>query len=134
MTTSPVMTLTDELLAELEEAARNADRAAWQFYSKGEWHTGMDENRHYENTVGAGYSVRDLYAHFNPATILALVERVRELEKDAARYRWAKDNASLIFDEEARFPAESGQIIYSTMPSRRELDAAIDAAMQEAPK
>ncbi|ROM29319.1 hypothetical protein BK645_10135 [Pseudomonas protegens] len=51
------------------------------------------------------------------------------LRVDADRYQWLRDRASVILSEEVGFTAESGQRIYSTMPTQRELDSAIDAAM-----
>ena len=52
-----------------------------------------------------------------------------ELRKDAERYRWLRDGASVILNKEVGFTAESGAKIYSTIPSQRELDSAIDASM-----
>ena len=51
------------------------------------------------------------------------------LRKDAERYEWLRSGASVILNKEAQFTAESGSKIYSTMPTQRELDSAIDAAM-----
>lgn len=33
----------------------------WQYFSNGQWHTGMNTHNHRENTEGAGYQTRDLY-------------------------------------------------------------------------
>lgn len=51
------------------------------------------------------------------------------LEREAERYRWVRDNADVSFDEQQHFPTSTGVWIYSTSPSRRELDAAIDTAL-----
>lgn len=60
----------------------------------------------------------------------AAVQRAAEMEADAARYRWLRENADVSFDETQHFPSSSGVWIYSTSPSRRELDGAIDAAIR----
>ena len=41
----------------------------WQFYSDGKWHNGMESADHYQNTVDAGFLVRQVYTHPQPATI-----------------------------------------------------------------
>lgn len=62
--------------------------------------------------------------------LLDAASRLEQAEKDAARWKYAKENASIIFDVEHEFMAESGRVIYSTMPTRREAQSAIDTAMQ----
>lgn len=51
--------------------------------------------------------------------------------KNAGRYEWLRNGASVILNKEVGFTAESGAKIYSTMPSQRELDSAIDAAISQ---
>ena len=48
---------------------------------------------------------------------------------NAARYKWLRENASVVFTETQCWKLENGQPIYSTMPGHLELDAAIDAAI-----
>lgn len=141
MTTSPVMGITEELLAVLESLARAATPGPWWIDSHG--HEMVSEaiqlvfraddrmgpaTRHAE-TGNLSHWPNDWDASFiaaaNPATILALVEHIRSLterlekaEKDAARYRWLRD-------DNAYFPEE--QMICGG----DELDAAIDAAIAQ---
>lgn len=82
MTTSPVLSITDELLAELELHARQAVCDA------------ITDGFPYDPRIGLTTIEENFCVAANPATILALVERVRSLaerlekaEKDAARYQ-----------------------------------------------
>ncbi len=54
---------------------------------------------------------------------------IEAYRKNAERYEWIRSGASVILSKEVGFTAESGRKIYSTMPSQRELDSAIDAAI-----
>lgn len=99
---------------------------------------------------------REFIAAANPAAVLALIAQVEALQglyrmhqetetramrdlkletqalrKDAERYRWLRDGASVILTQSVGFTAESGSRIYSSMPTQRELDSAIDAAMNK---
>lgn len=110
------ITVTEDLLREIEEAAKAATEAPW-------WTTQADED--FSRTFCA------------PATILALTARIRELEKDSARYRWLRDGASMVGTGE---PWEDVGFVcavnvctdygYQNALTDIELDAAIDAAMQ----
>lgn len=69
----------------------------------------------------------------NPATIIALTAHIRSLterlekaEKDAARYRWLRDNCQDVADEYGT----AGQLYFGTYHAGR-LDAAIDAAIAQ---
>lgn len=73
--------------AALSSQSAKSVPVAWQFYQDGKWHTGTENNNHKKNTVEYGLPVRDLYAAPQPTD-----DRVRELEKDAARYRWLRDH------------------------------------------
>lgn len=61
-----------------------------------------------------------------------LMARVKELEKDAARYRYAIENADFVFHREHRVRMTSGgHVIFTKMPSKYEVTAVIDAAMKD---
>ena len=58
------------------------------------------------------------------------VERGRRAEADAARYRWLKENAEIIFRRAQGFVSPlSNSVLYTSMPAFEEMDAAIDAAI-----
>jgi hypothetical protein len=42
--------------------ADSGEDVAWQFYQDGKWHNGMETNSHKQNTIDAGFPVRELYA------------------------------------------------------------------------
>ena len=144
MTTSPVTTLTDELIAELELLTSKATQGNWWIDSHG--HTMIAEDtldivfsmpstkgaiRHPEtgnlsswrNDWDASY-----IATANPKnmqTLLGELRRLRaenaELKRDAERYRWLiKCTGSSI----------AHLTLGSSMFSDEDIDAAIDAAMQ----
>jgi hypothetical protein len=94
----------------------------------------------------------DYVAAANPAAVLELIADVEanrherevvcanydqlkaeneELRKDAERYQWLRDNASLILDRKIAYQAETGFIKFDTMPARSETETAIDAAMSK---
>lgn len=60
---------------EVAEAERDAlaapvvqgEPVAWQFFQDGKWHMGGYTKNHRENTVAAGFPVRDLYTVHQPA-------------------------------------------------------------------
>lgn len=64
----------------------------------------------------------NLAAACNPSSIRELLAYVDSLEKDAARYRWLRDPANANRDEWNSFGPYS---------SPQEIDAAIDAAMEQ---
>jgi hypothetical protein len=52
--------------------------------------------------------------------------------RDAERYRWLKMNAEVILNEAQGFiPPDGHQMIYTSIPSKEEMDAAIDAALSQ---
>ena len=91
MTTPPVPSITDDMIAELEEAARG--RMTEPYVSESE-----------QGECG-------LY--------IALITRLREAERDAARYRWLREY------ENDCFMLNTLQVA-----SMEDLDVAIDAAMK----
>lgn len=105
MSTAPVMSINDELLAELEEAASNATPGPWYDDCCGSVEAGKKRRtvaRFYQHTPGGtlhqGFQGcipnAQHIAAANPATVLALIARIRELEKDSGRYRWLRDSGS----------------------------------------
>lgn len=83
-TTPPIMTINDELLAELEQLARKSE-------SVGEdWVSYADLAETLANQCDIDY-----IAKANPSTILALLQHVRELKADAERYRFIRSRSAL---------------------------------------
>ena len=67
-------------LAEIDKC----EPVAWQFYQDGKWHNGMDTNNHKQNTIDAGFPVRDIFTSPQP----------REQYKNAVcRGSWALGSA-----------------------------------------
>jgi hypothetical protein len=165
MTTPPIQALTDELLGEIEAAAKDVCgwtmREYFQEPEEGflpddwEWYVGSideDGNRYPLLNVNAHqYDSEDseklakYYAMVNRDDVLAMVTElrtqraenaahvsfiakqvatIRELRKDAGRYRWYKKNARYKFyaDEVIDLAQDGGK-----------LDTAIDTAMQVKP-
>ena len=94
MTTSPVTSITDELLAELEQLAGKATPGPWQWDGREVEDDGYVHIPECSYLVGAicladnyeGYQDDcDFMAKANPTTILALLQHVRELTKDRER-------------------------------------------------
>lgn len=85
MTTSPVMTVTDELLAELEEAASNATQDAWELLP-GTNLSGPEIIANGESIAWVLDSEADAVhvATANPATIAALIAELRRLRAENA--------------------------------------------------
>lgn len=79
MTTPPVASITDELLAELEQLAGKSEAAGEDWVS-------------YADLAGtlANQCDIDYIVEASPATILALLQHVRELRVDAERYRFLR--------------------------------------------
>lgn len=61
-------------------AQPQGEPVAWQFYQDGKWWNGMDQNRHKENTIEAGYLVRDLYAG-QPAPVAVVLPTQEDFER-----------------------------------------------------
>lgn len=139
MTTSPVMTVTDELLAELEDAAGNATQDAWELLP-GTSLSGPEVIANGEPIAWVLNSEADAVhiALANPATIAALTAELRrlraenaELAKDAGRYRWLRDSIWYVGPDDF-YCGEGGDMNeYQNHNFNAEaLDTAIDAAMQ----
>ena len=108
MTTAPVHSITDEQIAEIEALASKATPGEWWIDSHGHRMTAgpfhetvfiADDrigkaSRHHE-TGNLSHWPNDWDASYIaaacPANIIALITRLREAEKDAARYRWLRD-------------------------------------------
>ena len=71
-------------LLAIEAALADIDKCepvGWQFYQDGEWHNGMETNNHKENTIDAGFPIRELYTSPQP---IEKCEPVGELILDPA--------------------------------------------------
>ena len=103
-------TITDDQIAEIEALAKSACE-----YTQTDWFSPSDLSE----------SLADEDARFvgaaGPFTVRALIARLREAERDAARYRWIL-NHYLEFHGERTLAALALQ--------HGNLDAAIDAAMK----
>lgn len=114
-----------------EEESRNFEQSmpvvgevvAHQFYDNGKWHNFIDD-RHYQNTVAAGYEVRALVVQ--PTTSIAAAE-LDALRKDAERYRWIRVATPYRFKQlQDAAITDSGDVVYF---HHDWMDAAIDAAI-----
>ena len=94
MTTSPTTSINEELLAELEQLAGKATPGPWEWEDREVDEEGYGYIPECSYLVGAiclaghheGYEDDcDFIAAANPATILALLQHVRELSKDRER-------------------------------------------------
>ena len=115
MTTSPVVSVTDELVAELEALASECGQHGTNWY----------EPRHM--AAFPEYACdQDFVVAASPATILALLAERAELKRDAGRYRWLRDRienkGDMVIAKCSEWSIESW--------SGDDPDAAIDAAMQ----
>jgi len=138
MTTSPVMSVNDELVAELEALASKATGGEWEYHI-GLIRTMPDSDGYVPIAVAPNApknwrGQRDTNMHYiatsNPATILALLAERAELKRDAERYRWLRDPCS-----GAERVVTYGRGDYGRgLMSYTMLDAAIDAAMQSEAK
>ena len=141
MSTSPVITVTDELLAELEEAASNATPGPWSYDGSYVCTMRQDGETVYVeswNPVADALLSKNVkyISAANPATITALTAELRrlraenaELAKDAVRYQWLR-NQSMEYRQNgpAAIMAEvSGE--KGTFLELDDLDTAIDTAM-----
>lgn len=113
MTTSPVMTVTDELLAEIEEAAKAATPGPWNYDGSYVCTMRQDGETFYVESwnpvADAPLSKNVKYiSAANPATITALTAELRRLRAENAEL--AKDAARLQFviDEEITISKMNG--------------------------
>lgn len=163
MTTSPVVSVTDELVAELEAAANGASHwslpASFQVAEEGVapeewcWHVGGVCEAGYQYPVmqidteqyGAHEDaelVARFYAKANVSTILALLAERAELLRDRERLEFLISDGAMVIDMET---ASSGFLYQLDWPEQGEhqmrwfwnpreaIDEALRAAMQEQP-
>lgn len=133
----------EKILGFLDEQAAQAEQSvpvvgevvAHQFYDHGKWHNFIDD-RHYQNTVAAGYEVRALVSQPTHSIATAELERLR---KDAERGRLLIDRGEWFrFDHDTpdayallavRLPYD---VDLSCKPTREDaIDAAIAAVGYE---
>lgn len=111
MSNALAVSVTDELVAELEALASECGQHGTNWY----------EPRHM--VVFPEYACdQDFVVAASPATILALLEERAELKRDAKRYRFWRYMAT-------HEPAKMARIL-SFYENQDQLDTAIDAAMQ----
>ena len=131
MSQAPVMSLTDEMLADLEDIAKEAHIARsgndWFYPEDCCWWTGnADEG--------------DFMSAASPQTIITLTSELRrlraenaELAKDAGRYKWLRANwvtmQASYHNDKIKF--YTGRARYADC-SGSDLDTAIDTAMESA--
>ena len=108
-TTSPVMSITDEQIAEIEALAKDACQYAGQ-----DWFTAPD--------LSAWFADDDalFMAAASPFALRSLISRLRAAEMDSARYQWLCEFKEWSDDVDAALDCGSKPVI----------DAAIDAAMK----
>lgn len=150
MTTSPVVTITDELVAELEVAANNATPGQWLAvdygsYDGNEPHWYVDTSaqkadifdelngtmspNHWD--VARGACDMQYIAKANPATILALLSERAELKRSVKRIDSALNEAKYRI-EQGRVWNGMGWTLTGLNPhSQQQALDAIDQAMQE---
>lgn len=69
---------------------------------------------------------RGMVVELEPATVIALLDRLEAAEKDAARYRWLRDG-----NDHKNSPATQIAMHSYGLEWDAAIDAAIDAAMKE---
>lgn len=121
--------MTPEQRAELRKAAEEATPGPW--YAGNDWLTAdmtFESVLLQLNSTGSSADGFDLkyIAAANPATILSLLDYVESLERDAARYRWLRDQHWV--ESEATFRLCLSDVEYLNQ-YHDALDYAIDAAM-----
>ena len=124
-------TITDDQIAEIEYLASNATRGDWEFHI-GEIRANYDSDGY--TVIAEAPSVpknwrdqRDTNMRYMatvcPVVAQALIARLREAERDAARYRW-------MLKHYGEFHGE--RTLAALALQHGSLDAAIDAAMLSA--
>ena len=128
-----------EQLTELRKAAEEATPGPWSFYDDSN-----DGKTNRIEIVATGKTVARIYhsvpaedlpnarhiALANPSAIISLLDHVERLEKDAARYRYLRDNGDGFDISVLERDTEDGELWVHGYPPE-ELDDAIDAAMEE---
>lgn len=87
--------ITKEQFAELERLARAASPGPWEYQTSNGWlrvgttpaNRGRMDGDIVANDAASPANMAYIAAA-NPATVLALLDRIAEQEQDAARYRW----------------------------------------------
>lgn len=125
MTTGLVVSVTDELVAELEALANECGQHGSNWY----------EPRHMAEFPEYACD-QDFVVAASPATILALLADRAELLRDAERYRWLRDNWFQIYGESKGSNGIRISIgdIWNHAGVPAHVDHAIDAAMQSEAK
>lgn len=130
MSTPLVVSVTDELVAELEALANECGQHGANWY----------EQRHM--AAFPEYPCdQDFVVAASPATILAMLAERAELKRDARRYRWLRDESlscgvtapAIMVVDEAGNPVFRGNP-WNSLLCDDDADAAIDAAMQSEAK
>ena len=122
-TTSVVMSITDEQIAEIEAIANDACQ-----YAGEDWFKAVD--------LSAWFADDDaqFMASSSPFVLLALISRLRAAERDAARIEWLASQCEMRYGhrEHAQYSADFGIFFQSDRDQCRPCDfrAAIDAAME----
>ena len=111
-------TITDDQIAEIEALAKSACE-----YTQTDWFSPSDLSE----------SLADEDARFvgaaGPFTVRALIARLREAEKDAARYRFIREVASGEYED---FDVVAGAAFDAAYGRARNFDLSIDEAMLSA--
>lgn len=139
MTTTPVMSITDEQIAEIEATANRATQGQWEV-ADGHYPS-FKEIKGPSFNVSIVVSATDLdfkdymartadaehIAACNPTNILALISRLRAAEKDAERYRFIRDKGNCHSMSPAIHECDyDGEYLFF-----EDADRAIDAAMEQ---
>lgn len=149
MSTPLVISVTDELVAELEALASKATGGEWE-YHMGLIRTMADSDGYVPVAIAPNCpsnwrKQRDrnmnCIATANPATILALLAERAELLRDAWRWRWLRDKAvlstetapAILLVNDCCEPAVNGTGWQSVIHGK-DADIYVDAAMQSEAK
>lgn len=136
MTTSPVPSITDEQIAEIEVLAKEM---RWQDFKQFQYTAVCGQAYCLEGDEGNGGvhllttfepQMQSYLQLLSPAMLSAIIARLRAAERDAGRYRWlrSRPTACPTYGPDLAFWED-----HAGDPLRYdEADAAIDAAMSEA--
>lgn len=122
-TTSPVMSITDEQIAEIDALAKDACQ-----YASQDWFTAPD--------LSAWFADDDalFMAAASPFSVRAIISRLRAAESDSERIEWLASQCEMRYGhrEHAQYSADFGIFFQSDRDQCRPCDfrAAIDAAME----
>lgn len=123
-------TITDDQIAEIEALACRA--------TPGPWTLTLDRDLSVASSDWGLFDIRQdqpnfvVDAHYaaaaNPASVLGLITRLREAERDAARYRWLRETASGAPED---FEIVACAAFAAAYGCGHNFDLNIDEAMQE---